>query len=173
MEKESQSTRQQDTNKMKEESREFFAQDDIEVPPVPRDKTGRGFNHLGTARALCPPVYIWEFGSNDPGYVSDVLSRLLTLWSSFLEKITSGGFEITADQFPNFLYDERNTDQPLEEEEWDVGYGLLRSSLCFWVRRSVSWSCFELISKYTVLQMYFHGQQVPIAFGEEKEVRSQ
>lgn len=130
MEKESQSARQQDMNKLKDGLWEFFAHDDVEVPAVPRDKTGRGFNHLGTARALCPRAYIWEFDDYE-GYVSDVLPRLLTLCSSFLEKITSGKIEITADQFPNFLYDECSAEPPSDEEEWNVEHGLLRSSLCF------------------------------------------
>ena len=69
MEKESQSARQQDTNKLKEGLPQFFAHDDEDAPPVPRDKTGRGFNHAVTARALCPRAYIWEF-DNDEGYVS-------------------------------------------------------------------------------------------------------
>ena len=116
MEKESQSACQQDTNKMKEGLRDFFVQDDVEVPPVPRDKTGRGFNHLGTACALCLRAYIYEF-DNDPGYVSNLRFCLLILCFSFLEKITSGNIEITADQFPNFPYDEDNADQPSEEEE--------------------------------------------------------
>ena len=132
MEKESQSTRQQDTNKLKEGLREFFALDDVEVPAVPREKTGRGFNHIGTARALCPRAYIWDF-DNDEGYVLDVLSYLLTFSFSFIEKITSGRIEITADQFPNFLYDEVNSDFPSEEDGWDVENGLLCSPLCLWV----------------------------------------
>jgi hypothetical protein len=170
MEKESQSARQQDTNKMKEGLRDFFVQDDVEVPPVPRDKTGRGFNHLGTARALCPRAYIYEF-DNDSGYVSNLLFCLLKLCFSFLEKITSGNIEITADQFPNFLYDEHNADQPSEEEEWDVEYGLLCSPLCLWVRRSVFLSRFELVLIFTVLQIHFHGERVLVTFGEEKESR--
>jgi len=68
MEKESQSARQQDTNKLKEGLWGFFAQDDVDTPAVPRDKTGRGFNHSGTARALCPRAYIWDFDT-DEGYV--------------------------------------------------------------------------------------------------------
>ncbi|KAF8240101.1 hypothetical protein L208DRAFT_1428257, partial [Tricholoma matsutake] len=116
MEKESQSARQQDMNKLKDGLWEFFAHDDVEVPAVPRDKTGRGFNHLGTARALCPRAYIWEFDD----------------YEGFLEKITSGKIEITADQFPNFLYDECSAEPPSDEEEWNVEHGLLRSSLCLW-----------------------------------------
>jgi uncharacterized protein DUF6698 len=68
MEKESQSARQQDTNKLKEGIWEFFAQDDEDLPVLPRHKTGRGFNHIGTARALCPRAYIWEF-DNTEGFV--------------------------------------------------------------------------------------------------------
>jgi hypothetical protein len=82
MEKESQSARQQDTNKLKEKIWEFFALDDAEHLPVPRHKTGRGFNHSGTARALCPRAYIWDF-DNDEGYVSFNLSYLLTLLPVF------------------------------------------------------------------------------------------
>ena len=78
MEKESQSARQQDTNKLKEGLWEFFAHDDVDVPAVPRDKTGRGFNHIGTARALCPRAYIWDF-DNDERYVSLIFFYLLTL----------------------------------------------------------------------------------------------
>ena len=140
MEKESQSMHQQDTNKLKEGLWEFFAHDDIEVPTVPRDKTGWGFNHPGTARALCPRAYIWEF-DNDEGYVLDSVSYFLNRSSSFLKKITSGEIEITADQFPNFLYDELNANPP-SEEEWNVEDGLLCSPLCLWVRCSVSGICY-------------------------------
>ena len=101
MEKESQSTCQQDTNKLKQGLWQFFAHDNVELPVVPRDKTGRGFNHACTARALCPRAYIWEF-DNDERYVSNTRSKIL-ISSSFLEKVTSGEVEITADQFPNFL----------------------------------------------------------------------
>jgi hypothetical protein len=171
MEKESQSARQQDTNKLKEGLWEFFAHDDDELPAVPREKTGRGFNHPGTARALCPRAYIWNF-DNDEGYVLNVLSYLLTLPFSFLEKITSGRIEITADQFPNFLYDEPNSDYPSEEEGWNVEIGLLSSPLCLWVCHSISSSRSrsDLISKHKGLQMYFHGQWILVAFGEEKKV---
>ena len=143
MEMESQSARQQDTNKLKEGLWEFFAKDEVEVPAVPRGKTGRGFNHPGTARALCPRAYIWDF-DNDERYVHDLVlgcdfsSSYLS--SSFLKKITSGEIEITADQFPNFLYDERIADPPSREEGWDVENGLLCSPLCLWVSCSASCS---------------------------------
>lgn len=65
MERESQGARQQDTNKLKEGLWEFFAHDDVEVPLVPKGKTGRGFNHAGTARALCPRAYISDFDTDD------------------------------------------------------------------------------------------------------------
>ena len=113
MEKESQSAHQQDTNILKEGLWEFFAQDEIQVPAVPKGKTGQGFNHLGTAHTLCPRAYIWDF-DNDEGYVCYSFSHLLTpISSSFLERITSGEIEIMADQFPNFLYNESNADPPL------------------------------------------------------------
>jgi hypothetical protein len=63
MDKESQGARQQDTFKMKEGIPEFLTHHS-HVPqelPVPRDKTGRGFNHVLTARALCPRSYICSF----------------------------------------------------------------------------------------------------------------
>jgi hypothetical protein len=60
-------------------------------------------------------------------------SLFLTVSSSFLERITSGEIEITADQFPNFLYDELNADPPSRDDDWDVENGLLRSELCLWV----------------------------------------
>jgi hypothetical protein len=100
----------------------------------------------------------------------DAYSQLLTLSSRFLEKITSGEIEITADQFPNFLYDEANADPPSGDEEWNVENGLLCSTLCLWVRGSVSWSCFEVSWKVTGLQMCFHGQWILVAFGEEKKI---
>ena len=53
---------------------------------------------------------------------------------SFLKKITSGKIEITADQFPNFLYDEQKADLPSKDEDWNVEDGLLSSPLCLWVR---------------------------------------
>ncbi|KAF8225243.1 hypothetical protein L208DRAFT_1380731 [Tricholoma matsutake] len=73
------------------------------------------------AHALCPRAYIYEF-DNDP---------------KFLEKITSREVEITADQFPNFLYDEINAELPSEDEEWDVKYGLLHSSMCLWAYKYI------------------------------------
>jgi hypothetical protein len=84
MEKESQSARQQDTNKLKEGLREFFAHDDVEVSAVPRDKTGRGFNHVGTARALCPRAYIWNF-DNDERYVTVCFSCPFSSTNCFVE----------------------------------------------------------------------------------------
>jgi hypothetical protein len=60
---------------------------------------------------------------------------ILTLPARFLDRITSGEIKVTANQFPNFLYDESEAQQLSEEnpEEWDVEKGLLRSSLCLWV----------------------------------------
>jgi len=51
-----------------------------------------------------------------------------------LEDITSGKLEVTADQFPNFVYNEDEADELTEEnhESWDAETGLLRSSLCLW-----------------------------------------
>jgi hypothetical protein len=67
MEKESQSARQQDTNKMKRGMQDYFAHDPqtMRLLPVPREKSGRGFNHLGTARALCPRAYIYAFDHDE------------------------------------------------------------------------------------------------------------
>jgi hypothetical protein len=45
----------------------------------------------------------------------------------------NGDVEITADQFPNFLYDEEKADLPEEGVEWNVESGLLTSGLCLWV----------------------------------------
>jgi hypothetical protein len=50
---------------MKEGLWEFFVHDDVEVACIPKDKTGRGFNHPGMARALCPHAYIWNFDTED------------------------------------------------------------------------------------------------------------
>lgn len=155
-EKESQSACQQDMNKLKGCLWEFFAHDNVEVPTVPRDKTGQDFNHIGMARALCPRACIWDF-DNDDRYVFFRINCFLTLSSSFLEKITSGEIEITADQFPNFLYDEEAADLP-SDGDWDVKGGLLHSPLCLWVHTSV----FFLIKSMLVfictgLQICFHG----------------
>jgi hypothetical protein len=65
MEKESQSPRQQDTNKMKEGLGEFFANKEIDVACVPKHKTAWGFNHLSMAQALCPHTNIWDFDNNE------------------------------------------------------------------------------------------------------------
>ena len=59
-----------------------------------------------------------------------------------------GDVEITADQFPNFLYDEENADFPEEGVEWNVENGLLTSKLCLWV-----WFYFFICSK-THLNIY-------------------
>ena len=74
MEMESQSMCQQDMNKLKEGLWEFFAKDEVKVPAVLRGKTGRGFNHPGTAHALCPHAYIWDF-DNDERYAHDSVLR--------------------------------------------------------------------------------------------------
>jgi hypothetical protein len=72
MDRESQSARQQDTNKMKEGIPEFFARDPttakMQAPPIPRDKTGHGFNHPAMACVLCPHAYIFDF-DHDAQYV--------------------------------------------------------------------------------------------------------
>ena len=165
--KESQSACQQDTNKLKGCLWEFFAHDNVEVPAVPRDKTGWGFNHIGMAQALCPCAYIWDF-DNDDGYVFFHINCFLTLSSSFLEKITSGEIEITANQFPNFLYDEEATDLPLDGD-WDVEGGLLRSPLCLWVHISVFLIKSMLIFICTGLQMRFHGKLVLVGLRAKKK----
>ena len=77
-----------------------------------------------------------------------------------------------ADQFQSFLYNKHTVDQPLEEE-WDVEDGLLHSPLYLWVCHSILLSHFELVFKFAVLQMYFHGEQILVTFGEENEVCSQ
>ena len=48
----------------------------------------------------------------------------------------SGDVEVTADQFPNFLYDEAEAEELLvyDLDDWDIEKGLLQSPLCFWVR---------------------------------------
>ena len=73
------------------------------------------------------------------------LYYLLTVSSSFIERIMSGEIGITANQFPNFLYNEHVADLPSREEDWDVENGLLCSDFCLWVCDSVSWVSFMLI----------------------------
>ncbi|KAH9984331.1 hypothetical protein BJV77DRAFT_966229 [Russula vinacea] len=125
MEKESQSARQQDTNKMKHGMQDYFTYDPqtMRLLPVPREKSGRGFNHLGTARALCPRVYIYAFNHDE----------------TFLNRLTSSEIRVTANQFPNFLYNESEAELLLEEnlEEWNVEKGLLQSSLCLWAFKCI------------------------------------
>jgi hypothetical protein len=74
MAKASLSARQQDTNKVKVGIPEWFMRTTDPTEPqigaVPRDKTGRGFNHYLTARALCPRVHIYPF-DHDEMYVLD------------------------------------------------------------------------------------------------------
>ena len=156
MEKESLSARQQDTNKLKEGLWKFFAYEDVNNPVVPRDKTGRGFNHIVMARALCPRAYIWDF-DNDEGCVFLGVFIFLTFRSSFLERITSGDIMITADQLPNFLYDKTMADVPSRDEDWNVENGLLCSDLCLWVCCFIFWSRLKFIWKHAGIQMYFHG----------------
>ena len=57
------------------------------------------------------------------------------LMTSFLERITNRGIEVTSDQFPNFPYDKDKAEELTEENpgNWDAEKGLLRSSLCLWV----------------------------------------
>jgi hypothetical protein len=107
-----------------------------QVSPIPRDKTGRSFNNMLTARALCPRSYIYSF-DNESGYLYAVCSpksRLMTV-TSFIERITNGNVKVTSGQFPNFLYDEGEAEELTEENPtfWDVERGLLRSLLCVWV----------------------------------------
>ena len=47
----------------------------------------------------------------------------------------SGEVKVTAEQFPNFLYDENESEYLFEENPagWDVEKGLLRLPLCLWV----------------------------------------
>ena len=51
----------------------------------------------------------------------------------------NGEVEVMADQFPNFLYDEREAEELLEgnPEGWDVEKGLLRGVLCVWVSTQI------------------------------------
>jgi hypothetical protein len=67
-------------------------------------------------------------------------SPTLTNLYRFLKRITSGEVEVTIDEFPNFLYDEGEAEQLLEENPnvWNAEKGLLRSSLCLWVRCLIS-----------------------------------
>jgi hypothetical protein len=124
---------------MKNGIRDYFSQYQAhDVPPVPQDKTGRGFNHIETARALCPRAYIYKF-DNDETYALNSSFIHANTSHRFLERITSGEVEVTPDAFPNFLYDESEAEELLEEnpEGWNAENGLLLSSLCLWVS-----SCF-------------------------------
>lgn len=78
MEMESRSARQQDTSKVKEGIPEFFAHHSADPLglPIPRDKTGRGFNHMGTARALCPRSYIYSFTKESRYVFHHILSQI-------------------------------------------------------------------------------------------------
>lgn len=71
-------------------------------------------------------------------YLNLVIS-ILTFPYSFVDKIMNGEVEVTADQFPNFLYDEREAEELLEgnPEGWDVEKGLLRGVLCVWVSTQI------------------------------------
>jgi hypothetical protein len=68
---------------------------------VPRDKMGCGFNHFDTAHALCHCAYSYSF-DNEDRYMTK-----LHFFNFYPGLITSGEVELTADQFPNFLYDVR------------------------------------------------------------------
>lgn len=52
---------------MKRGMQDYFTHDPqtMRLLPVPREKSGRGFNHLGTARALCPRAYIYAFDHDE------------------------------------------------------------------------------------------------------------
>jgi hypothetical protein len=71
--------------------------------------------------------------------------------TSFLERITNGNVEITSDQFPNFLYDVDEAEELTEEnpDGWDAERGLLRSSLCLWVRCFVFLYIMKLLTRCT------------------------
>ena len=59
---------------------------------------GCGFNNMFTARALCPQAYSYSFDHED-GYVSQPSLFRADTCPRFLERITSGDVEVTADQF--------------------------------------------------------------------------
>jgi hypothetical protein len=73
MEKAAHAARQVDTNKIKQGLPVFFAHhEDYSGPykvttPLPMDKSGRGLNHVYSARALCPRAHIYAF-DNDEKY---------------------------------------------------------------------------------------------------------
>jgi hypothetical protein len=80
------------------------------------------------------------------------------LSSRYIDNITSGLVEITADQFPNFLYDEEEADALLEDdpEDWDPERGLLRSFICLWVSFWLSSLNYDILSfsLHSLLSVY-------------------
>jgi hypothetical protein len=77
--------------------------------------------------------------------LSSLAFPILTLPARFLDHLTSGEIRVTANQFPNFLYDESEVELLLEEnlEEWNVEKGLLQSSLCLWVSFYINFTSFS------------------------------
>jgi hypothetical protein len=67
----------------------------------------------------------------------------MTATSGLIERITNGSVNVTANQFPNFLYDEDEAEKLTQENptRWNVEKGLLRSSLCIWVSHLIFICC--------------------------------
>ena len=77
--------------------------------------------------------------------LSSLAFPILTLPARFLNRLTSSEIRVTANQFPNFLYNESEAELLLEEnlEEWNVEKGLLQSSLCLWVSFYINFTSFS------------------------------
>jgi hypothetical protein len=153
MEKDSQSARQQDTNKMKHGIRDFFANNHQAggLPPIPRDKR---FN-LSLQHVSVPTrAYMHSIRTRSKSF--RFARFMLIFWFRYIERITS---EVTADQFPNFMYDESEAEELFGEnpEKWDAEKSLSRLPMCLWVSFLVLFVSYLHQFVDTVVRMHLHG----------------
>ncbi|KAJ3537819.1 hypothetical protein NM688_g6618 [Phlebia brevispora] len=79
-------------------------------------KSERGFNHIQSARMLCPCILLSVFDANP---------------KRFMEMVKNGKLVITADAFPTFMYDEQE-----EFDEKNIQKGFCRSQFMLKTYRS-------------------------------------
>lgn len=74
------------------------------------EKSSRGFNHLTTARLLCPASLLAKFDEDPQGYVFNIYIQQRTeidsIGDRMADKLYKNEEPVTADRMPTFLYDE-------------------------------------------------------------------
>lgn len=87
------------------------------------DKIQRGWNHIQTARALCPMHSIADFNIDRQCVVYRVLDcrSIHGFFRAYMDRVKDGIIKIKSFEFPSFLYQSNETYDPD-----DRGHGLLR-----------------------------------------------